>query len=178
MSNLTLSWSFLVSNTESESEMFSETQPNRGSQKYTSYFTWQVENKLFKGSVFMNEWQPNSPGCEDRSEWQCCKTRLQWLTDVAFHSAHQKGYQSKLLFFHSKGSSQGLLHRSDQRLPSWASHNRLQYDCSCSDTPSWLVWILTVMPGYIFHNSCFFLFEIETLYTIQVLAVFDFYYRT
>ena len=45
-------------------------------------------------------------------------------------------------------------------------------------TPSWLVWILTVMPGYIFHNSCFFLFEIETLYTIQVLAVFDFYYRT
>ena len=47
-------------------------------------------------------------------------------------------------------------------------------------TPSWLVWILTVTPGYIFHHSNFFLFvfERETLYTIQVLALFDFYYRT
>ena len=159
MSNSTLSWSFLVSYTESESEMFSETQPNHGSQKYKSYFTWQVENKLFMASVFMNEWQPNSPGCEDRLEWQCCKTQLQWLTDVAFHSTHQKGYQSKLLFFHLKGSrfsSWGLLHRNDQRLPSWASHDRLQYDCSCSDTPSWLVWILTVMPGYIFYKYILF----------------------
>ena len=159
MSNSTLSWSFLVSYTESESEMFSETQPNHGSQKYKSYFTWQVENKLFKASVFMNEWQLNSPGCEDRSEWQCRKTRLQWLTDVAFHSTHQKGYQSKLLFFHLKGSrfsSWGLLHRNDQRLPSWASHDRLQYDCSCSDTPSWLDWILTVMPGYICYKYILF----------------------
>ena len=118
--------------------MFSETQPNHGSQKYTSYFTWQVENKLFKASVFMNEWQLNSPGCEDHSEWQCRKTRLQWLTDVAFHSTHQKGYQSKLLFFHLKGSrfnSWGLLHHNDQRLPSWASHDRLQYDCSWTWKP-------------------------------------------
>ena len=52
----TLAWSFLVSNTESESEMFSEIRPNRGSQKYASYFTWQVENKLFKASVlWMND---------------------------------------------------------------------------------------------------------------------------
>ena len=35
------------------------------------------------------------------------------------------------------------------------------------------------MPRYIFHHTCFFcfVFENETLYTIQVLAVFDFYYR-
>ena len=40
MSNLTVfPENFLVSNTESESEMFSETRPNRGSQKYASYFT-------------------------------------------------------------------------------------------------------------------------------------------
>ena len=117
--------------------MFSETQPNHGSQKYTSYFTWQVENKLFKASVFMNEWQLNSPGCEDRSEWQCRKTRLQWLTDVAFHSTHQKGYQSKLLFFHLKGSrfsSWGLLHCDDRRSPWWASRDRPQHDRSRSDT--------------------------------------------
>ena len=36
--------------------MFCETRPNRGSQKYASYFTWQVENKLFKASVlWMND---------------------------------------------------------------------------------------------------------------------------
>ena len=28
--------------------MFSEIWPNRGSQKYGSYVTWQVKNKLFK----------------------------------------------------------------------------------------------------------------------------------
>ena len=35
----TLARSFLVSNTESECEMFSEIWPSRGSQKYASYFT-------------------------------------------------------------------------------------------------------------------------------------------
>ena len=57
MSNLTiLPKGFLVFNTEAESEIFSEIRPNRGSQKYASYFTWQEENKLFKASVlWMNE---------------------------------------------------------------------------------------------------------------------------
>ena len=34
------------------------------------------------------------------------------------------------------------------------------------------------MPRYIFHHTCFFcfVFENETLYTIQELAVYDFYY--
>ena len=53
----TFTWSVLVSNTESESGMFSEIQPNCGSQKYASYFTWKVENKLFKASVL---WMNNS----------------------------------------------------------------------------------------------------------------------
>ena len=36
--------------------MFNEIRPNRGSQKYAIYFTWQVENKLFKASVlWMND---------------------------------------------------------------------------------------------------------------------------
>ena len=164
--------------------MFSETQPNHGSQKYTSYFTWQVENKLFKASVFMNEWQLNSPGCEDRSEWQCRKTRLQWLTDVAFHSTHQKGYQSKLLFFHLKGSrfsSWGLLHCDDRRSPWWASRDRPQHDRSRSDTVmismnfnSYASLVIFFIISVLF---CF-VFEHWTLYTIRVLAVFDFYYRT
>ena len=57
MSNLTVFPEvFLVSNTESESEMFIEILPNRGSQKYASYVTWQVKNKLFKASIlWMND---------------------------------------------------------------------------------------------------------------------------
>ena len=56
------------------------------------------------------------------------------MTDVAFRSTHLKGNQSKLLFFHSKGSrfsSWGLLHCDDRRSAWWA---RPQHDRSRSDT--------------------------------------------
>ena len=56
---------------------------------------------------------------------------------MAFHSTHRKGNQSKLLFFHLKGSrfsSWGLLHCDDRRSPWWASRDRPQHYCSCSDT--------------------------------------------
>ena len=56
---------------------------------------------------------------------------------MAFHSTHRKGNQSKLLFFHSKGSqfsSWGLLHCDDRRSPWWASRDRPQHDRSRSDT--------------------------------------------
>ena len=59
------------------------------------------------------------------------------VTDVTFHSTHRKGYQSKLLFFHSKGSrcsSWGLLHFDDRRSPWWASRYGPQRDRSRSDT--------------------------------------------
>ena len=82
------------------------------------------------------------------------------MTDLAFHSTHRKGNQGKLLFFHSKGSrfsSWGLLHCDDRRSPWWASRDRPQHDRSRSDTVM-IVWILTIMPGYTFHHSCFFLF--------------------
>ena len=43
--------------------------------------------------------------------YKVAKTRLLFnkqnsaaVTDVAFHTRHRKGYQSKLLFFHSKGN--------------------------------------------------------------------------
>ena len=58
------------------------------------------------------------------------------VTDVAFHSTHRKGYQSKLLFFHSKGgrsSSCGLLHCDDRRSPWWANRDGSQCDRSRSD---------------------------------------------
>ena len=59
------------------------------------------------------------------------------VTDVTFHSMYQKGYQSKLLFFHSKGgqcSFWGLLYCDDRRSPWWASRDGLQHDHIHSDT--------------------------------------------
>ena len=59
------------------------------------------------------------------------------VTDVTFHSTHRKGYQSKLLFFHSKGgrcSVWRLLHCDDRRSPWWASRDGPQHDHIRSDT--------------------------------------------
>ena len=74
---------------------------------------------------------------------------------MAFHSTHREGYWSKLLFFHWKGSRctfWGLLH--------WDDHDKLvAMDLSMiavALTPSWLVWILTVMPVWL---SSFFFFR-------------------
>ena len=105
------------------------------------------------------------------------------LTDVTFHSRYRKGYQSKLLFFHSKGGRcnfWGLLYCDDRRSPWWASCDELSM-IIFAQTPSWLVWILTIASLVIFViiSVLFcFVFEHWTLYTFRMLAVFDFYYRT
>ena len=52
------------------------------------------------------------------------------VTDVTFHSMNQKGYQSKLLFFYSKGgrySFWGLLYCDNRRSPWWASRDGLRH---------------------------------------------------
>ena len=102
------------------------------------------------------------------------------VTDVTFHSTHRKGYQSKLLFFHSKGgrcSFWGLLYCDDRRSPWWASRGELQHDHIRSDTVmismnfnSYASLVIFFIISVLF---CF-VFEHWTLYTIRVLAVFDF----
>ena len=59
---------------------------------------------------------------------------------------------------------------------SWASRDGLQHDRWVALTPSWIVWILKVVPVRLYFSSLLFcIFEHETIYTIGVLAVFDFY---
>ena len=141
------------------------------------FFTRQVENKQFKASVlWMNDSRihRNIKIARDDSA----------VTDVAFHSTHRKGYPSKLLFFHSKGgrfSSWGLPHCDDRRSPWWASRDGPQRDRSRSDTGmismnfnSYASLVIFFIIPVLF---CF-VFDHETLLTIRVLAVFDFYYLT
>ena len=96
------------------------------------------------------------------------------VTDVTFHSTYRKGYQSKLLFFHSKGgrcSFWGLLYCDDRRSPWWASRDELSM-IIFAQTPSWLVWILTIMPVWLyFHHFCFVLFCFWTLNFIYYTSV-------
>ena len=102
------------------------------------------------------------------------------VTDVAFHSTHRKGYQSKLLFFHSKGgrcSSWGLLHCDDRRSPWWASRDGPQRDRRRSDIGmismnfnSYASLVIFFIIPVLF---CFVL-DHETLLTIRVLAVSGF----
>ena len=93
------------------------------------------------------------------------------VTDVTFQSMHRKGYQSKLLFFHSKGG----------RCSFWACFTamtgdrhdeRAAMDFSMiifAQTPSWLEWILTVMPVWLYFSS--FLFCFLTLNFIYYTSV-------
>ena len=80
-----------------------------------------------------------------------------------------------------RSSSWGLLHCDDRRSPWWANRDGPQRDRSRSDigmismnfnSYSRLV-IFFIIPVLF----CF-VFDQETLLTIRVLAVFDFYYRT
>ena len=88
---------------------------------------------------------------------------------VTFHSTHRKGYQSKLLFFHSKGgrcSSWGLLHCDDRRSPWWASRDGPQRDRSRSDTgmismnfnsyASLVIFFLSFLFCFLSRNSIYY----------------------
>ena len=146
--------------------------------KIRKLFHMTCRKQTLQGECIMNEQQPNSPGHENRSEWQRRKTRLQWLI---WPSTQRIGKVIRVNSYFCTRRIVDLVPEACSTAMTEDRHDELAaIDLSMiavALTPSWLVWILTVMPGYIFHNSCFFLFEIETLYTIQVLAVFDFYYR-
>ena len=126
----------------------------------------------------MNERQPNSPGHEDRSKWQRRKTRLQWLM---WPSTQGIGKVIRASSYFSTRKVVDLVPEACSIAVTEDRHDELAAIglsmIAVALTASWLIWILTVMPGYIFHHSCF-VFKHETLYTIQVLAVFDFSYRT
>ena len=111
-----------------------------------------------QGECFMNERQPNSPGHEDRSEWQRRKTRLQWLM---WPSTQRIGKVIRASSYFSTRRVVDLVPEACSTAMTEDRHDELAaIDLSMiavALTPSWLVWILTVMPGYIFHHSCFFL---------------------
>ena len=108
-----------------------------------------------QGECIMNEQQPNSLGHEDRSEWLHRKTRLQWLM---WPSTQHIG---KVIRASSYLSTRRVVDLVPEACSTPDRHDGLAaIDLSMITvalTPSWLVWILVVIPSYIFHHSCFFL---------------------
>ena len=129
--------------------MFSEIRPN-GSQKYASYFTWKGETNCSR-PVFYDLMTAEFPGHEDRSEWQRRKTRLQWLM---WPSTQRIGKVIRASSYFSTRRVVDLVPEACSTAMTEDRHDELAaIDLSMivvALTPSWLVWILTVMPGKIF----------------------------
>ena len=106
----------------------------------------------------MNERQLNLPKHEDFSGWKRPKTRLTAVTDVAFHSTHRKGYQSKLLVLLSKATyvicEAYLTAMTGDRHDELAALDHSMIAVAL--TLSWLVCILTVMPVRLYFSSFLF----------------------
>ena len=145
------------------------------------FFTWQGRKPTVQGECFMNERRPNSLKHEDHSRWQRRKTRQQWL---AWPSTQRIGKDIR--------ASSKLFTRWGVDVVSEACFTAMtgdrHYEPAAMDlsmisvalAPSWLVWILTVRPVWLYFSSfmfcsVFFLTD-KTLYTIGVFAVLDFYY--
>ena len=162
--------------------MLSELRPNYGSWKHARFFTWQGRKQTVQGEYFLNERQPNSPEHEDRSGWQRRKTRLKWLMWLStqrigkdirvssyFFTRRAADVVSEVCFTAMNGD------RHDKRAP--MDFSMIVF----AQTPLWQVRILSYASLVIFFvvSVLFcFLFEHGALYTIRVLAVFEFYYRT
>ena len=142
-SSETFAWSLLVSNTESESEMFSEFD-RVVARKNTQVFLHDKPKTSYTRRIFMNEQQPTSP------------EKSAAVTDVAFHSTHRNGYQSKLLFFHSKGdrcSLWGLLHCDE--LPRDRSHDTVMISMNFNSYASLVRSFITPVLSVLFLNTKF-----------------------
>ena len=122
--------------------------------KIRKLFHMTGRKQTVQGECFMNEQQPNSPGHEDRSEWQRRKTRLQWLM---WPSTQHIG---KVIRASSYLSTRRVVDLVPEACSTPDRHDGLAaIDLSMITvtlTPSWLVWILVVIPSYFFHHSCFF----------------------
>ena len=113
----------LVSNAESETEMFGEIRPNCQRTNCSRRVIYEWTTAEFTGTwrLFGMTAPHNSAA----------------VTDVAIHSIHRKGYQSKLLVVYSKGGRcnfWGFLHYVYRRSSWWSNRDGLQHDPSRSDT--------------------------------------------
>ena len=137
--------------------MFSEIQPKCGRQKQARVFMWWKQTA--QGVCFRPKQQPNSWEHEGWCGWQCSKTHLLWLMWPS----------TQCIGKDIKGSSLSTWREAD--VISEAIFTAVTRDCddklagmdlsmiAVALTPSWLVWILTIMPVWLYFSSFLFFFS-------------------
>ena len=133
-----------------------------------SFFTWQGRKQTVQGKCFLNERQPNSLEHEDCSWWQRHKTWLQWLMWIATQHIG-KDIKASSYFFTWRVAN--VVSEACFTVMTRDYHNERAVICMNFNNYASLVifFIISVL-------FCFFFFEHWILYTIWVLAAFDFHY--
>ena len=150
--------------------------------KTHKFFHMTSRKQTIQGGRFMKERQPNSPEHKDRSGWQRRDTRLHWLmwpsTQLIGKDIRASSYfftRGRLIYFLRFALLQW------PKIAMWASCDGPQGDWSRSDigmiSVNFNSYASLVIIFLILVLFCF-VFDHETLLTIRVLAVFDFYYCT
>ena len=133
-----------------------------------SWIKFQVET--VQDEFFSNEQQLNSPEHEDCSRRQRRKTRLQWLMWLSIQRIG-KDIRASSYFFTRRAAD--VVSEACFTVMTGDRHDeRAAMDFSMiifALTPSWLVWILTVMPVWLYfgHHFCFVMFFFNTERCIQ-----------
>ena len=123
-----------------------------------------------QGECFVNERQPNSPEHKDRSGWQRRDTRLQWLM---WPSTQRIGKDIRASSYFFTRRAADVVPEACFTAITEDRHDELTaMDLSViavALTPASLVWILTVMPVWLYFSSflfCTVLFFITKLYLL------------
>ena len=127
--------------------------------------TFNFQNKLYfqselqcsQHALYSHKRQPNSQEHEDCSGWQRRKTRLLWLM---WPSTQRIGKVIRASSYFSTRRVVDLVPEACSTAMTEDRHDELAaIDLSMiavALTPSWLVWILTVMPVWLYFSSFLF----------------------
>ena len=130
--------------------------------KTRKFFHMTSGKQTVQGECFINERQPNSRECKDRSGWQRRDTRLQWLV---WPSTQRIGEDSRASSYFFTRRAADVVPEACFTAMTKDRHDELAaMDLSViavALTAAWLVWMLTVMPVWLYFSSflfCFVLF--------------------
>ena len=125
--------------------------------KTRKFFHMTSRKQTVQGECFINERQSNSPKYKDRSGWQRRDTRLQWLM---WPSTQRIGKDIRASFYFFTRRAANVVSEACFTVMTGDRHDeRAAMDFSMiifAQTPSWLVWILTVMPVWLYFSSFLF----------------------
>ena len=121
------------------------------------FSTWQGRKQAVQGECFLNERQLNSPEHEDHSWWQRRKTRLQWPMWIATQRIG-KDIRASSFFFTRRAAD--VVSEACFTVITGDRHDKRAAMDFCkiifAQAPSRLVWILTVMPVWLYFSSLLF----------------------